>query len=98
MNNLRHQPPGGGPFQNSIVAVTSIAAGIASVIGAPLIYEMTAPYFLQLAARSYGRDMLALLDIAWFIFSYPAVFFVARASFYLALTSAVSLAALRFAM
>ena len=96
MNYQRHQPPGGGPFQNSMTAVTSIAAGIAAVLGAPLIYEITAPYFLQLAARSYGRDILALLDVAWFVATYPATFFVARAGFYIALTSAVSLAALRF--
>lgn len=99
MNGFGSQQGGGngGPLQQSLMGLTNVLAAIAAMIGAPLIYEFTIPFFLELAARTYGRDMLALMDVVWFALMFPATFFCARAAFFVALTSAATFAALRFA-
>jgi|GEM_PF-4657078 len=98
MNNFA--PPGRGNqsmMQKSTDAMANVFAAIAAMLLAPLLYDWTVRHFLEIAARSYDQDMLELLDIVWLVLMYPAVFFTARASIYVALTAGVSAAAMRFA-
>ena len=91
------QGPSKGMMQSSMDAMANVFAGIAAMLLAPLLYDWTIDYFLQIASRSYDRDMLELLDLAWLVLMYPAVFFTARASIFVALTSGVTALAVRFA-
>ena len=84
-------------MQQSVDAMANVFAAIAAMLLAPLLYDWTARYFLEIAGRSYDRDMLELLDVVWLVLMYPAVFFTARASIYVALTAGISAAAMRLA-
>ena len=84
-------------MQQSVDAMANVFAAIAAMLLAPLLYDWTVRYFLEIAARSYDQDMLEFLDVAWLVLMYPAVFFTARASIYVALTAGISAAAMRFA-
>lgn len=95
-NDPRHGPPK-SMMQSSTDAMANIFALIAAMILSPLLYDWTRDLFLSAASRSYGRDMLELLDIAWLILMYPAVFFTARITIFVALTSGVTALALRYA-
>lgn len=90
------QGPQKSTMQSSLDAMANIFALIAAMILAPLLYDWTRELFLSAASRSYGRDMLELLDIAWLILMYPAVFFTARVTIFVALTSGVTALALRY--
>jgi len=95
-----HDPRRGSPktmMQSSTDAMANIFALIAAMILAPLIYDWTQGWFLSAASRSYGRDMLELLDTVWLILMYPAVFFSARITIFVALTSGVTALVLRYA-
>lgn len=91
------QGPQKTTMQSSVDAMANIFAAIAAMILAPLLYDWTRDLFLSAAARSYGRDMLEVLDIAWLVLMYPAVFFTARATIFVALTSGVTALAFRYA-
>lgn len=95
------QDPRQGPqkstMQSSLDAMANIFAAIAAMILAPLLYDWTIAFFLNIAARSYSRDVLEFLDIVWLFLMYPAVFFTTRATVFVALTSGVSALAFRYA-
>ncbi|ARE41702.1 hypothetical protein RGUI_3561 [Rhodovulum sp. P5] len=67
-----------------------------AMIFAPTLHEMTIPYVIGIARRSYPADIVQFLEIAWMLCCFPFVFFAARASIAFALTAAGIYLAYRF--
>ena len=74
---------------------TTLAFMIA-MLASPALNEVTAPYVIMLAQRSYRADFVALIEIAWMLCCWPLTFFAARAGIIAALTVSTFYAGYRF--
>lgn len=95
-NSNPHRDEHRGVFLSSVNGLATVLAIVIALIGAPFAYNVSAPYVLNLAAKTYGADMVALVDFCWFILMFPLVFFAARASVGVALLVSGSWIAYRF--
>lgn len=82
-------------FSSSLNGFSTTLAAMLALLGAPYLNELTAPYVVALARRSYGPELVDLVEIAWMIACFPFVFFAARASVGVALMMAGSALAYR---
>lgn len=94
----RHQntPAGGGSGDDLKNGFATVAAAMLAMIFAPTLNEMTLPYVIGIARRSYGPDIVSLFEVAWMLLCFPFVFFAARAGIAYALTAAGVYLAYRF--
>ncbi len=83
-------------FQDSLQGFATVVAVMLALLAAPVLNQFSAPYVLALARRSYGPDMIALVEMAWLVACYPFCFYAARASVSVALMVAGSAVAYRF--
>lgn len=83
-------------FTNSLDGFATTLAVMLAILGGPYLNAMTAPYVIDLARRSYGPDIVHLVELAWMVACFPFVFFAARASIGVALMMAGSFVAYRF--
>ncbi len=75
---------------SSIMNISNVLAFTASVMGAPHLYGMTAPYVVRMLGDNYGTEYIGLFDLMWMILTFLLVFFPARAFFYVALMTLAS--------
>lgn len=80
---------------SSLNGFATTVAVMAAVIGAPFMYQVTGPYVIALAQRSYPQEFVDMTAIAFQLACYPFVFFAARASLGVALMVAGSWVAYR---
>ncbi len=96
-NNNGHRDPGNrGPGDDLKGGFATTAAAMIAMLASPALNEVTAPYVVWLAERSYPRDVVEIIGIAWMIACFPFVFFAARAAIGAALTVAGVYLAYRF--
>lgn len=97
-NNQRYpgDPGGRGPGDDLKGGFATTAAAMIAMLASPALNEVTAPYVIWLAQRSYPRDVVELITIAWMVACFPFVFFAARAGIGAALTVAGVYLAYRF--
>lgn len=81
------QPPKGPAHDMQGGFATSVAFMIA-MLAAPALSEATLPYVRRIALASYPPDLVWLFEIAWWVATFPLVFFAARASVATAITVA----------
>ena len=86
----------GGPGDDLKGGFATIAAAMLAMIFAPTLNELTLPYVIGIARRSYPSDIVSVFEIAWMLLCFPFVFFAARASIAFALTAAGVYLAYRF--
>lgn len=72
------------------------AAAMIAMLASPALNEVTAPYVIWVAERSYPRDVVKLIRIAWMIACFPFVYYAAKAGIGAALTVAGVYLAYRF--
>lgn len=80
-------------FQDSLQGFATV---VAVMLAAPYLHALSIPYVTAMARRSYGPDVVQLVEMGWLIACYPFVFFAARASVGVALMMAGSAVAYRF--
>lgn len=85
-----------GPGDDLKGGFATTAAAMIAILASPALNEVTAPYVIWLAERSYPRDVVEIMRIAWMIACFPFVFFAARAGIGAALTVAGVYLAYRF--
>lgn len=95
MNFNRTPSSGGSPLPKTLSILTGIASGVVALLGAPTVYEFTAPMFLGAVAETYGPDFLWITSVLWFGLMYPATFFVVKTGLYVAMMALITFTALR---
>ena len=94
-----NQQPGGqrgGPGDDLKGGFATVAALMLAMIFAPTLSELTLPFVVGIARRSYPPDIVSLFETAWMVLAFPLTFFAARAGIAYALTAAGVYLAYRF--
>lgn len=84
------------PCWSDFFAFATTAAAMVAMPASPALNEVTAPYMILLAERSYPRDVVQIFQVVWMVACFPFVFFAARAGIGAALTVAGVYLAYRF--
>jgi hypothetical protein len=96
-NRPDYRPGGGrGPGDDLKGGFATTAAAMIAMLASPALNEVTVPYVIWLAERSYPRDVVELIRIAWMIACFPFVYYAAKAGIGAALTVAGVYLAYRF--
>lgn len=85
---------GNGPKMDDGFAIT--LAAMISMLASPALNEVTAPYVVWIAQRSYPPDWVEAIGFAWMVCCWPLTFFAARAGVAAALAVASMYAGYKF--
>lgn len=95
-NSNPHRDEHRGVFLSSVNGLATVLALVIALVGAPFLYNVSAPHVLSLAQKTYGPELTSLIDLIWFCLMFPLTFFAARASVGVALLMSGSWIAYRF--